>query len=86
MNHLIGETLPTTNGDSSPANSDPVTGQAAWYDLRVSIKKMTAKEIAANAPSSPVKFLNGESPSQLRYATHAAVNLRRPLRDVIMKG
>jgi sulfite dehydrogenase (quinone) subunit SoeA len=32
LNHLISDTLP---GDTS--NSDPVTGQAGWYDVRVRI-------------------------------------------------
>jgi sulfite dehydrogenase (quinone) subunit SoeA len=31
LNHLISDTL----GDTS--NSDPVTGQAGWYDVRVRI-------------------------------------------------
>jgi anaerobic selenocysteine-containing dehydrogenase len=38
LNHLIAELLP--NGCAYPyANCDPVTGQAAWYDLRVRIEK-----------------------------------------------
>ena len=37
-NHLIDDLLP--NGDASrQSNSDPVTGQAAWYDLRVEVEK-----------------------------------------------
>lgn len=34
LNHLIGESL----DDASYANADPVTGQAAWFDLRVRIQ------------------------------------------------
>jgi len=41
VNHLIGELLPERNGYRY-ANADPVTGQAAWYDLRVSIAKANA--------------------------------------------
>ncbi len=37
LNHLIGETLP----NAAHSNSDPVTGQAAWFDLRVRIEKAT---------------------------------------------
>ncbi len=39
LNHLIGELLPPSEGGFRYANCDPVTGQAAWYDLRVSIRK-----------------------------------------------
>ncbi len=35
LNHLIGESL----DDGSYANADPVTGQAAWFDLRVRIER-----------------------------------------------
>ena len=39
LNHLITDTLPA--GDAMPgtpvSNSDPVTGQAAWFDVRVRI-------------------------------------------------
>jgi len=43
LNHLISDITP--KGDY--ANADPVTGQAAWFDLRVSIRK--AAEAAADA-------------------------------------
>jgi anaerobic selenocysteine-containing dehydrogenase len=39
LNHLIGELLPPREGGFRYANCDPITGQAAWYDLRVSIRK-----------------------------------------------
>ncbi|MEZ5853252.1 MAG: molybdopterin oxidoreductase family protein [Hyphomicrobiaceae bacterium] len=39
LNHLISELLPEREGGFRFANADPVTGQAAWYDLRVSIEK-----------------------------------------------
>jgi sulfite dehydrogenase (quinone) subunit SoeA len=38
LNHLISDITP--RGDY--ANADPVTGQAAWFDLRVSIRKLDA--------------------------------------------
>jgi anaerobic selenocysteine-containing dehydrogenase len=52
LNHLISETLPD-RGDGGPAegNYDPVTGQAAWYDLRVRIEKAPADEAGQSAPS-----------------------------------
>jgi anaerobic selenocysteine-containing dehydrogenase len=39
LNHLINELLPPKGDGQRYANSDPITGQAAWYDLRVSIEK-----------------------------------------------
>jgi len=39
LNHLISELLPERGGGYRYSNSDPVTGQAAWYDLRVKIEK-----------------------------------------------
>lgn len=43
LNHLITERLP----GEELANADPITGQAAWYDLRVRIEKCAAHEIGA---------------------------------------
>ena len=39
LNHLISELLPKGGGGYRYSNSDPVTGQAAWFDLRVGIEK-----------------------------------------------
>jgi len=39
LNHLIHELLPPKGDGLRWMNSDPVTGQAAWYDLRVKIEK-----------------------------------------------
>ena len=39
LNHLIHELLPGSDDGLRWSNSDPITGQAAWYDLRVNIEK-----------------------------------------------
>ena len=39
LNHLIHELLPEKGDGLRWSNSDPVTGQAAWFDLRVRIEK-----------------------------------------------
>lgn len=44
LNHLIAELLPPRDGGYRYSNSDPVTGQAAWYDLRVSVEKAPPAE------------------------------------------
>ena len=40
LNHLISELLPPKGDGLRWSNSDPVTGQAAWFDLRVRIEKV----------------------------------------------
>jgi anaerobic selenocysteine-containing dehydrogenase len=50
LNHLIHELLPTKEDGMRWANSDPVTGQAAWFDLRVRIEKAAADEPAESWP------------------------------------
>jgi len=39
LNHLIAEELPKNKFGDHISNSDPVTGQAAWYDVRVRVYK-----------------------------------------------
>jgi anaerobic selenocysteine-containing dehydrogenase len=51
LNHLISEMLPNRDGDPAQGNYDPITGQAAWYDLRVRIEKAPADEAGHSAPS-----------------------------------
>jgi anaerobic selenocysteine-containing dehydrogenase len=50
LNHLIAELLPEQAGGYRYSNSDPVTGQAAWYDLRVRIEKVAAQERRETSP------------------------------------
>ncbi|MES2666072.1 MAG: molybdopterin oxidoreductase family protein [Pseudomonadota bacterium] len=40
LNHLISELLPEKGDGHRYSNSDPVTGQAAWFDLRVRIERV----------------------------------------------
>jgi anaerobic selenocysteine-containing dehydrogenase len=44
LNHLISEELPLAGSASTVSNSDPITGQAAWYDVRVRIYKAAEGE------------------------------------------
>ena len=50
VNHLISELLPPREDGHRYANADPVTGQAAWYDLRVRIEKAGTADAAEVAP------------------------------------
>jgi anaerobic selenocysteine-containing dehydrogenase len=50
LNHVISELLPAQPDGHRYANIDPVTGQAAWYDLKVRLVKCTADEAGETAP------------------------------------
>ena len=51
LNHLIHELLPARGDGHRWSNSDPITGQAAWFDLRVRIEKApTPAEVQPNFP------------------------------------
>jgi sulfite dehydrogenase (quinone) subunit SoeA len=39
LNHLIAEELPAHDSGEHISNSDPITGQAGWYDVRVRVYK-----------------------------------------------
>ncbi len=49
LNHLIHELLPPKDDGMRYSNSDPITGQAAWFDLRVKIEKVAAPSEAQPA-------------------------------------
>ncbi len=51
LNHLIADRLP----DGDYANADPVTGQAAWFDLRVRLARVDAVE-EASPQFAPLKL------------------------------
>ena len=66
LNHLIHELLPPKGDGLRWSNSDPVTGQAAWYDLRVRIEKAPRGRRASpdvGAQTSPV----GRGPETVAY-------------------
>ena len=70
LNHLISDVTP--RGDY--ANADPVTGQAAWFDLRVSIRKAHAAT-GESAPQFAPLPLGEPDARPLRYG--AALRRRR---------
>jgi hypothetical protein len=46
---LISDILPKNKDEkTSMSNSDPITGQAAWYDLKVKLYKCNKNEIDGN--------------------------------------
>ena len=50
LNHLISEELPTKAGETPISNSDPITGQAGWYDVRVRVYKAGHHEPKVTSP------------------------------------
>jgi anaerobic selenocysteine-containing dehydrogenase len=49
LNHLISDELPAPGGGHI-SNSDPITGQAGWYDVRVRIRPAEAGEPLQSSP------------------------------------
>ncbi len=69
LNHLIRELLPPKGDGMRWANSDPITGQAAWFDLKVKIEKAAAP---ADLPESqpvfdPIASPVGTGPAELKW-------------------
>jgi len=65
LNHLISELLP----NKRYSNSDPVTGQAAWFDLRVKITRAEADDETSEPQFEVLKSVPGEQkrPAILRF-------------------
>lgn len=53
LNHLIRDLLPPDQSGHALSNSDPVTGQASWFDLRVRIVKCAPSEWGTTEPRLP---------------------------------
>ncbi|WP_283254644.1 molybdopterin oxidoreductase family protein [Luteimonas galliterrae] len=66
LNHLISDKLPK----SDYANADPVTGQAAWFDLRVAIRKVDGAAMESQPQFMPISFGEGDE-KPLRYGAQA---------------
>lgn len=66
LNHLIHELLPPKGDGLRWTNSDPITGQAAWFDLKVRIEKAPAQ--TESQPSlPPIKSPVGKGPKTLAW-------------------
>ena len=69
LNHVISEELPGTSEGSHLSNSDPITGQAGWYDVRVRIYKADDASDATFPQFDTLKPVPGQGsrPSWLAY-------------------
>lgn len=70
LNHLISEELPGPRSGSTVSNSDPITGQAGWYDVRVRIRKAEPGEPEESWPrfdAVPAAPGTGDTPMSQAY-------------------
>ncbi len=72
LNHLISEELPAAGGGRI-SNSDPITGQAGWYDVRVRIRKAGADEPAQTSPQfAPLKPFPGMAAARTLWLAYTS--------------
>jgi anaerobic selenocysteine-containing dehydrogenase len=69
LNHIISEYLPPDRHGHRASNSDPVTGQAAWFDLKVRVRKASPEEAGRTSPHpTPIRPpFPVQNPELLRY-------------------
>ncbi len=73
LNHVIGEELPPSEAGAHLSNSDPVTGQAAWFDVRVRVTRADPGEPAQTQPQFPPQpRLPGEEAPRGRWQAYVA--------------
>jgi sulfite dehydrogenase (quinone) subunit SoeA len=78
LNHLISEELALGHTGRRVSNSDPVTGQAGWYDVRVRIYKADPSEPAESSPQfEPMPTLPGTTPRRGGWLAYFAGKRRR---------
>jgi anaerobic selenocysteine-containing dehydrogenase len=68
LNHLIADELP--QGEGRTSNSDPITGQAGWYDVRVRIYPADEEGVWPEFPVLP--RVGAEPPRWLAYVAGKA--------------
>jgi anaerobic selenocysteine-containing dehydrogenase len=75
LNHLISEELPVANagtGSGTISNSDPITGQAGWYDVRVRLRPAGPDEPEATYPQATSTPSPGATPTPTTIAYFAS--------------
>ncbi len=77
LNHLISDELPDGDGGRI-SNSDPVTGQAGWYDVRVRIRPAESDESNESFPQfSVMPALPGTDNSPVSWLAYVAGAFRK---------
>ncbi|NCA69270.1 MAG: formate dehydrogenase [Sphingobacteriia bacterium] len=73
LNHLISEELPPCEAGPYLSNSDPVTGQAAWFDVRVRVYKAGPDEPQVSSPQfTPMPRLPGQDKPRGKWQAYMA--------------
>ena len=70
LNHLISELLPKQKDGYRYSNSDPITGQASWYDLKVKITKCTPSESIDNKLYPEFPIIKNKSRNNLKLSKY----------------
>jgi hypothetical protein len=75
LNHLISEELPAMKNGKRFSNSDPITGQAAWYDVRVRIYPAAEGEPEQTSPQfDAVESVPGMTKERPKWQAYFAGN------------
>ncbi|WP_457674742.1 sulfite dehydrogenase subunit SoeA [Thiolapillus sp.] len=78
LNHVISEELPACEAGEHMSNSDPVTGQAAWFDVRVRVYKAGPEEPEISSPQFvPQKPVPGQQVRRGRWQAYFAGVFRK---------
>jgi anaerobic selenocysteine-containing dehydrogenase len=77
LNHLITEELPAGGEGRHASNSDPVTGQAGWYDVRVRVYKAEADEGVSYPQFETMAPLPGEQQKRPGWQAYFAGKFRK---------
>ncbi len=76
LNHVISAELPGDNPQHL-SNSDPVTGQAGWYDVRVKIYKAQPGEAQQTSPQfKPLKPFKGMEKRRKKWLAYVSGKLQ----------
>jgi len=73
LNHVISEELPPGEDGEHLSNSDPVTGQAGWYDVHVRIYPADSDEVDITSPRfDTLRAVPGQSQGKIhgRWLTY----------------
>lgn len=78
LNHVISENIITDDGEIR-SNSDPVTGQGAWFDTRVKVEKAENQNDEVTEPlMQAAKLYNKfEKPDVIRYGFKKEMNFNQ---------
>jgi len=78
LNHVISEELPADSSGYRLSNSDPVTGQAGWYDVRVRVYKAEDDGIETSLPQfDALHTVPGQEPKRPKWQAYFAGRKKR---------